>query len=142
MNSHMKNYRPMLPWVLLLTSAVWVLPSPAAEPSGRSRQPNIIVILTDDMGFSDIGCYGGEINTPNLDKLAAGGLKFSQFYNCGKCEPSRAALVTGQQWFSHSPNVAVRKDSPNFGEVLRGAWLSHDDGGQVALRGRAVRARF
>lgn len=121
MNAHMRNYRPMLLGVLLLATAVWLLPSPAAEPSGRSRQPNMIVILTDDMGFSDIGCYGGEINTPNIDKLADGGLKFSQFYNCGKCEPSRAALVTGQQWFSHSPNVAVRKDSPNFGEVLRGA---------------------
>jgi len=87
-----------------------------AAPAGR---PNIVVILTDDMGFSDIGCYGGEINTPNIDKLAAGGVKFSQFYNCGKCEPSRAALVTGQQWWTYSPNLAVRKDSPNVGEVLR-----------------------
>lgn len=86
-----------------------------------AAKPNIIVIMTDDMGFSDIGCYGGEINTPNIDRLAAGGLKFSQFYNCGKCEPSRAALATGQQWWTHSTNVAVRKDSPNFGEVMRAA---------------------
>jgi len=92
-----------------------------AADSQRLDKPNIIVIMTDDMGFSDIGCYGGEIHTPNIDKLAVGGLKFSQFYNCGKCEPSRAALVTGQQWWSYSPNVAVRKDSPNFGEVLRTA---------------------
>jgi arylsulfatase A-like enzyme len=58
-------------------------------------RPNIIVILADDMGFSDLGCYGGEIQTPNLDKLAAEGMRFSQFYNCALCGPSRAALMTG-----------------------------------------------
>src|SRR5277367_1208040 len=58
-------------------------------------RPNIVVILVDDMGFSDIGCYGSEIPTPNLDKLAAGGLRFSQFYNTPRCCPSRAALLTG-----------------------------------------------
>ncbi len=86
-----------------------------------AQPPNIILIITDDMGFSDIGCYGGEIATPNIDKLADGGLKFSQFYNCGKCEPSRAALVTGHQWWTHNPEVAIRKDSPNFGEVIQKA---------------------
>jgi len=61
---------------------------------GQSK-PNIVIILADDMGFSDAGCYGGEIQTPNLDRLAAGGLRFSQFYNCALCGPSRAALMTG-----------------------------------------------
>ncbi len=56
---------------------------------------NIVLILADDMGFSDLGCYGGEIKTPNLDRLAAGGLRFSQFYNCALCGPSRAALMSG-----------------------------------------------
>ncbi len=79
-------------------------------------RPNVVVIITDDMGFSDIGCYGGEIATPNIDRLAAGGVKFSQFYNCAKCEPSRAALVTGQQWWTKHPSVAIRKDSPIVGE--------------------------
>ncbi len=97
------------------------LAATTALAAATPTRPNIVVIMTDDMGFSDIGCYGGEINTPNIDRLANGGLKFSQFYNCGKCEPSRAALVTGQQWWAHSPNVAVRKDSPNFGEVLQTA---------------------
>jgi len=60
-----------------------------------ARQPNIIVILVDDMGFSDIGCYGSEISTPNLDALAAGGLRFTQFYNTGRCCPTRASLLTG-----------------------------------------------
>jgi arylsulfatase A-like enzyme len=60
----------------------------------KSR-PNIVLILNDDMGYSDIGCYGGEIDTPNLDRLAHNGLRFSQFYNTARCSPSRASLLTG-----------------------------------------------
>lgn len=60
-----------------------------------ASRPNIILIVADDMGFSDIGCYGSEIKTPNLDKLAAGGLRFTQFYNSPRCCPSRASLLTG-----------------------------------------------
>jgi len=67
----------------------------AAVAGAAPARPNIILILADDMGFSDAGCYGGEIQTPNLDRLAAGGLRFSQFYNCALCGPSRAALMTG-----------------------------------------------
>jgi len=59
------------------------------------RRPNIILILNDDMGYSDLGCYGGEIQTPTLDRLAANGLRFSQFYNTARCSPSRASLLTG-----------------------------------------------
>src|SRR2546430_1322235 len=68
-----------------------------APTSGRAadRRPNVVVILADDLGFSDLGCYGGEILTPNLDALAAGGLRFTQFYNTARCWPSRAALLTG-----------------------------------------------
>jgi len=65
----------------------------AARSSGK--RPNIVLIMADDMGYSDIGCYGGEISTPNLDRLAAGGLRFSQFYNAGRCCPTRASLLTG-----------------------------------------------
>lgn len=61
----------------------------------HSQRPNILIILNDDMGFSDIGCYGGEIETPNLDRLAANGLRYSQFYNTARCSPSRASLLTG-----------------------------------------------
>ena len=57
----------------------------------HAKPPNIVLILADDMGFSDAGCYGGEIATPNLDKLAAKGLRFSQFYNAARCCPTRAA---------------------------------------------------
>ena len=63
--------------------------------AAEMRPPNIIVILADDMGFSDIGCYGGEISTPNLDALAKGGVRFTQFYNTARCCPTRASLLTG-----------------------------------------------
>ena len=62
---------------------------------GEARPPNIIVTMADDMGYSDIGCYGGEINTPVLDRLAANGLRFRSFYNYARCCPTRASLVTG-----------------------------------------------
>ena len=60
-----------------------------------TKKPNIVLILNDDMGYSDLGCYGGEVQTPHLDRLAAGGLRFSQFYNTARCSPSRASLLTG-----------------------------------------------
>jgi arylsulfatase A-like enzyme len=66
-----------------------------AGETAPPQRPNILVILTDDMGYSDIGCYGGELNTPNLDKLAAGGLRFTHFYNTARCCPTRASILTG-----------------------------------------------
>src|SRR5580692_358172 len=59
------------------------------------RKPNILLIVADDLGFSDIGCYGGEIQTPNLDALAAGGVRFTQFSNTARCWPTRSAILTG-----------------------------------------------
>ena len=61
----------------------------------RADRPNIVIIMSDDMGYSDIGCYGGEIDTPNLNSLADNGLRFTQFYNTGRCCPTRASLLTG-----------------------------------------------
>ncbi len=75
--------------------------SHAAVPT----KPNILLILADDLGFSDLGCYGGEIETPNLDGLAKGGLRFTQFYNTARCWPSRAAILTG--YYAQ----AVRRDT-------------------------------
>src|SRR2546423_799782 len=63
--------------------------------SQAAQKPNVLIILADDMGFSDAGCYGGEIHTPNLDRLAANGLRFTQFYNTARCWPTRAAILTG-----------------------------------------------
>lgn len=60
------------------------------------KQPNIVIILTDDSGYSDLGCYGGEIDTPNIDRMAANGLRFQNFYTNGRCSPTRASLLTGR----------------------------------------------
>jgi len=69
--------------------------SPTSLYAAPADQPNIVVILSDDMGWSDIGCYGGELETPNLNALAEGGLRFTQFYNTARCCPTRASLLTG-----------------------------------------------
>ena len=60
------------------------------------RRPNILLVVADDLGYSDLGCYGGEIDTPNLNALAANGLRFAQFYSTARCCPSRASILTGQ----------------------------------------------
>ena len=57
--------------------------------------PNVLLIMADDLGYSDLGCYGGEIQTPHLDRLAEQGLRYTQFYNTARCWPTRAALLTG-----------------------------------------------
>jgi arylsulfatase A-like enzyme len=77
----------------------------AGEPAGAApaKKPNIILIMADDMGFSDIGPFGSEISTPNLSRLAEGGVRFTQFYNTPRCCPSRAALLTGI--YSHQAGV-------------------------------------
>lgn len=76
----------------LLTMGAVTFPASAATLAPR---PNIVLILADDLGWSDLGCYGSEIKTPNLDALAAGGVKFTQFYNSARCCPTRASLLTG-----------------------------------------------
>jgi arylsulfatase len=86
-----------------------------AEPD-RTR-PNIILIMVDDMGYSDIGCYGGEVQTPNLDRLAKDGLRFTQFYNTAKCHTTRAELLTGNYAYSIGDNNM--EHGATFGEVLR-----------------------
>lgn len=74
---------------------VVVILSATSLQAGDGERPNILIILADDMGYSDAGCYGGEIQTPNLDYLASNGLRFTQFYNTARCWPSRAAILTG-----------------------------------------------
>ncbi len=66
-----------------------------SRKKAKRDAPNIVLIMADDMGYSDIGCYGGEIHTPNLDRLAQGGVRFTQFYNTARCCPTRASLMTG-----------------------------------------------
>ncbi len=78
-------------WATILLAIL----SLSSNVQGAPRRPNIIIMMADDMGFSDIGCYGSEIKTPNLDGLAAGGVRLTQFYNTGRCCPTRASLLTG-----------------------------------------------
>jgi len=75
------------------------------------NRPNIILILSDDMGYSDLGCYGGEVETPNLDALAANGLRFTQFYNGARCCPTRASLMTG--CYPHQAGIGHMTNTPN-----------------------------
>ncbi|MCM2374230.1 arylsulfatase [Aporhodopirellula aestuarii] len=78
---------------MVIVSTVSSLMTPVGLDA--AERPNIILIMVDDMGFSDLGCYGSEIETPNIDRLAAGGVRFDQFYNSGRCCPTRATLLTG-----------------------------------------------
>src|SRR3954468_23982055 len=88
--------------------------------SVAAERPNILIILADDLGYSDLGCFGGEIRTPNLDALAAGGLRFTPFYNTARCWPTRASLLTG--YYAQQ----VRRDTvpgvPSGGRGVRPDW--------------------
>jgi arylsulfatase A-like enzyme len=83
--------RRLIKFVWFLLTVIHLSTAHAQKPS----RPNIVVILVDDMGFSDLGCYGSEIATPNIDKLASQGFRFTNFYNTGRCCPTRASLMTG-----------------------------------------------
>jgi arylsulfatase len=99
------------------TAALWF--AVVALPVAKAAPPNVVVILADDLGFSDLGSYGGEIDTPHLDRLAAGGLRFTQGYNTARCWPTRGALLTG-----YYPQ-AIRRDAlpeGRDGKGTRPAW--------------------
>ena len=91
-----------------LLAACGAISSAAGPGSGGGERPNIVVIMADDLGYSDLGAYGGEIRTPNLDRLARNGLRFSQFYNTSRCHTTRASLMTGL--YSHRVGVGGRAD--------------------------------
>ncbi len=99
-----------------------------AGSARADSRPNFVLILCDDMGFSDIGCYGGEVQTPNLDQLARDGLRFTQFYNCAKCTTTRAALITGL--YPRPQGGLLKTSMVTLGEVLRTA------GYQTSLSGK------
>lgn len=92
------------------------------KKNSSSEAPNIILILADDMGYSDLGCYGSEISTPNLDKMAYNGVRFTQMYNSARCCPSRASLLTGL--YPHQAGIGhmvagVRGKVPSYQGYLR-----------------------
>jgi arylsulfatase A-like enzyme len=93
-------------------AAICVLLVSSGIAEAAEERPSIVLIMSDDMGFSDIGCYGGEIDTPNLDRLAAGGIRFAQFYNTGRCCPTRASLLTGL--YPHQAEIGHMMDDRNL----------------------------
>ncbi len=128
----------------------------AVAAAWSQEQPNIIVILADDLGYSDLGCYGGEINTPHIDALAAGGPRLAQVYNSPRCVPSRASLMTGLyptqagigDFTTRKPNPSrgpgylgrLRDDCVTMAEVLKpagygcyyvGKWHLHNETGPI-----------
>jgi arylsulfatase len=94
----------------------WLLCLILVPPVCATGQPNIVIFMADDMGFSDAGAYGGEIDTPNIDSLAEAGMRFTQFYNAARCGPTRQALLTGLY-----PQQAATPNSVTLAEVLRSA---------------------
>lgn len=91
--------------ILVLGCAGLALASCVSPAVPIATRPNIVLIMADDMGYTDIGCYGGEIATPNLDRLAKNGVRFTQFYNTSRCCPTRAALLTGL--YSHQAGIGL-----------------------------------
>jgi len=89
--------------LLLLLLSIFVV-----QHSAFSAQPNFLLVMVDDMGFSDLGCYGSEIDTPNMDKLAAKGVRFTQFYNTAKCHSSRVSLLSGR-WCKQAGDTALSR---------------------------------
>ncbi len=91
----LSRIEPTLLSFLRLIAFISLFVYPAQGQNTSTQKPNILVILTDDMGYSDVGCFGSEIQTPNIDRLAGNGLRFTHFYNTARCSPTRASLLTG-----------------------------------------------
>lgn len=105
----------------LFTALLCTLAICVARPAAAADRPNIVLIMCDDMGFSDIGSYGGEVATPNLDKLANNGIRFRTFYNNAKCEHTRASLITGHWWHHVGASASVTYKGKTFGTRMREA---------------------
>ncbi|MSU25562.1 MAG: arylsulfatase [Opitutus sp.] len=103
-----------------MKSLVALLASLLVGTAAAAAPPNILIILADDLGYSDLGCYGGEIATPNLDALAAHGLRFTQAYNTARCWPSRAAITTG--YYAQQVRRDVVPGIRSGGQGIRPAW--------------------
>ena len=91
-------------------SIIALTPLMIAPLCWAQEKPNVVIFLVDDMGYSDIGCYGGEIMTPNLDKLASTGVRFTQFYNTSRSCPARASLMTGL--YQHQAGIGQMSEDP------------------------------
>ena len=103
-------------WTRLVLTVLAVA-SVSAGNMLQAARPNIVLVMADDMGYTDIGCYGSEINTPELDKLASNGVRFTQFYNTSRCCPTRAALLTGL--YSHQAGIGLMTGDQGY-DAYRG----------------------
>lgn len=116
----MKNRIILFACICILTSCI----EKQEEAIAQNQKPNVILILADDMGWSDLGCYGSEVSTPNLDKMATQGIRFTQMYNTSKCFPSRASLLTGlysQQTGYHKSYKQPMNNAITLGELFKEA---------------------
>lgn len=125
----LKNMSICLAWLVFAAPSF----SQSGTTDAAGTRPNIIVIMSDDIGYSDLGCYGSEIETPSLDRLAEGGLRYTRFYNTGRCCPTRASLLTGL--YAHQAGIGqmtrdlgepgyrgtLSKNAVTLAEVLKGA---------------------
>ena len=114
---------------ITLVTALLLAPLAVPHAAPATSNPNIVFILADDLGYSDLGCYGGEIATPNLDSLARDGLRFTQFYNTTRCWPSRGALLTG--YYAQQINRDALPDLPGGVRGVRQPCNMPDDGVQA-----------
>ena len=112
-----------------MTGLLWLCDPNCGHSIQAADPPNVVVIMVDDLGYSDIGCYGGEIDTPNLDSLASNGLRFSQFYNTAKCHSSRVSLLTGQYCIAagntkmdHAVTTAEVLGDAGYFTAMTGKW--------------------
>jgi arylsulfatase A-like enzyme len=107
-----KLFFSILFFVIIVTGMLsWKSKTQSSGKKPEAKRPNIIVIMADDMGFSDAGCYGGEINTPNIDFLAQNGIRYRQFYNTSRCCPTRASLLTGL--YNHQAGIGKMTEAEN-----------------------------
>src|SRR5436305_13041783 len=109
---------------IALLPLLWCIIGPPS--AGAAGRPNIVIVLVDDMGFSDVGCYGGEVPTPNIDALAANGVRFRQFYNTARCCPTRACLLTGL--YPHQAGVGYMTDKAAYSSSR---WINEWYGGDL-----------
>src|SRR6188474_2673771 len=126
MTTSQRPMRQIMKWPITAMAFMLAgLAGPTPESAAAASKPNIIYILADDLGYSDIGCFGGEIATPNLDALAAGGLRFTQFYNTARCCPTRASLLTGL--YPHQAGVGYMTDRAEYSaKAMINEWYAGD----------------
>ena len=139
-----RSYRSTRRAALVGLAAAAIVVAAAPARSAPPKRPNVVVVLADDLGFSDLGCYGGEIATPNLDRLANGGLRFTQFYNTARCWPSRAALLTGYypQQVNRDPAAQRPKWAALLPQLLRPAGYRSYHSGKWHVDGPVLAGGF